>query len=104
MANITSPQAVKFSNEYLRRLGNTTRDMKIILASAATEFALLSGVLATHVSADKLIDGAEIDGRTVVDKGDIVAFLQFLGTLITTLDAAGTDELIAKFSVGAPRV
>lgn len=103
MADITNPQIVKFSNEFLRPLGNLSRDLKSFLATTETEFALLSGVLGGHVNADMLIDGAEVDGRTVVDKGDINNFLAFLQTLITTFDAAGVDAIIARFSVGSPK-
>ena len=100
MADITNPEVVRFCSEKARALADlierTRRTAEQFAIDVVTEF---EGNTSGNVNGDVIVDGAALDGRSVITKGDILG-LKFVAEQIAA--AANLDDreaLVAKVSV-----
>ena len=105
MADITSPQAVRFSNAKARVLADmiesTRRTAEQFAIDVVTEF---ENHTSGKVNSDVVIDGAETDGRQIVTKGGIAGLKYVAEQLVTCLTTDDRESLVAAVSVnGTPR-
>jgi hypothetical protein len=95
MADITDPEAIKFSNEEIRPICETLRKLKPEIASIRSKwFGGLNNVIGN--GSDLLDDGRESEGVSRLTGEDITAVVSVLDTLFGTLDANGVADRIQK--------
>jgi hypothetical protein len=105
MTDITDPVVVKFTNEHLRPLAETVRDLKVQLDEAAAVWTdQVSPLLSAHTNGDPLADGREAEGVSRLTKADLTAFVGVAGQLITALNVSGVMNTVRKPTVRVLRV
>jgi hypothetical protein len=96
MADITDPEAVKFSNEVVRPLCEDVRALKARIDDAMIDwFDGLNTTVGSSVN-DTLIDGRASEGVSQLTGDDITGVMTVLASLQTTLDGAGVPGRIQK--------
>ena len=96
MADITSPEAIRFVNEIVRPLAERMRGLKVMIDSALTTWnAGLNTVIGTS-SGDLLEDGREDEGVSRLYASDIATFGVEMIAYQKQLDIAGVSEKISK--------
>jgi hypothetical protein len=105
VAEITDPQVVKFSNDYLRPLAEILRNLDLFIGDAAIEYTtIIAPLLAPYQNTDVLNDGRASEGVTPVTKLELADMITHLDAVRTVLETVGADELRAKFTVRPPKL
>lgn len=99
-ADITNPQAVKFANEKARRIA----DLIVSLDRTLTQFQLdvvrdFENITVGNVDADKIIDGAALDGRNQVTKVNVAQLKYVVEKLKECLDLEDRRANVNKWNV-----
>lgn len=103
MADITNPEAVKFSNEKLRPMCERVESLKAEIDVMMIEwFAGLNSTIGSS-SDDDLIDGRDTEGVRQLTGDDITGVMSVLSSIQSTLDGAGVMARINKPTVRAFR-
>lgn len=99
MADITDPQAIKFSNEQLRPMCERIESIKAEIDVMMVEwFGGLNNTIGDSAD-DNLIDNREAEGVRQLTGEDITGVMSILSSIQTTLDSAGVAERINKPTV-----
>ena len=100
MANITNPQAVAFCNQKLRPLADliekVRRTAEQFAIDVATEFEANTG---GNANSDVIIDGAAVDGRSVITKQNVLEVKFVAEQMVAALTQDDREALIAAVSV-----
>ena len=100
MPDITNPTFILFTNEKLRKIAETVRDLKIIVDDAAEMWVdEIAPLVSTNVASDKILDGREAQGVSRLVLGDLIALIGVVGDMKTTLDGAGVMDIVRKPTV-----
>jgi len=94
MADITSPQAVKFTNEKARPFADAYAQLYFAAKTLIAEWNAqsLSGVI-TNDPADTVIDGSATDGRPIATGEDVTAQVTRAQELVADLEATNNAKL-----------
>ena len=97
MADITSPQVIKFCNEVLRPLCDVLVGAKALLdAETVTYTETVLPILGTHDGADVVLDGSAEDGRTPLTRSDITAAIGVLAAIQAVAEEPGNEGKLSK--------
>jgi len=100
MADITNPEAVKFSNEKIRVAADKLAQAYYFAKVVQQEwFANNMGSLITNNALDIIIDGSETDGRHVISGADATNVITRIGELITDLEEFSNAKLNTVLAV-----
>lgn len=95
MADITSAEAVRFSDEQIRPLAEKFRNLKAeVDAAIVVWFNGVNALFPNDISV--LIDGRAVQGDTVLTGADVNNLVTQLLAYQTQLDLTGVDDIIAK--------
>jgi hypothetical protein len=95
MADITDPQAIRYTNEIIRPLAEVMRALKArIDAGMVTWYGTIAALVPNDSS--PLADGREADGVSRLTGADINSFVAQLAAYKTALEQAGVPDVISK--------
>ncbi|OPL13111.1 MAG: hypothetical protein AVO39_11095 [delta proteobacterium MLS_D] len=105
MADITSPQAVRFSNEKIRPAAERMAQLYTIAKQVVDEWYATNMGTEIPVSADLIIDGSANDGRTPINGNDATLVISRLQEFVTDMEANNNAKLntVLKPAVNALR-
>jgi len=89
MPDITSPQAIKFSNEKIRVAADLIAQLDNFAASVLAEWTAAGGTSLIPNTSDVIADGAASDGRPIVTGAKANNIINRLSELRSTNAAAG---------------
>jgi hypothetical protein len=96
MPDITSPEAIRFTNEIVRPLAESMRALKARADSAlVTWFAGLNSVI-TNSASDPVQDGREAEGVSRLTGADVNSLVGQLAAYQTALQISGVPGVISK--------
>lgn len=95
MADITNPEAVRFSDEQIRPLAEKLRNLKAEVDAAMVEWFNGTNALFPN-DGSVLIDGRADQGDTVLTGGDVNNLVTQLLAYQAQLDQAGVADVVAK--------
>ena len=93
MADITDPEAVRFSNERARTLADVATRYYYAAKSFLQEWDATSMGDKITNTADDIIDGAATDGRHVITGANVVGLKNHVAAMITDLEANSNLKL-----------
>ncbi len=100
MADITSAEAIRYTNEVIRPLAEEFRALKVRVDAALVQwFAGMDKTITNDASAVK--DGRDSEGVSRLSGSDIVNFISQLAAFQAQLNAAGVANVVAKPCVRA---
>lgn len=89
---ITDPEAIKFTNDYIRPMCENLRYMSARGADWAQKWAELSSKFPNNGS-DMIEDGREAEGISRLSGADINAVAAVFGSLLTIMDATAQTAI-----------
>lgn len=93
MANITNPQAVRFSNEEVRTIADAHAQLYWAAKSFLGEWTAQNiGALIPN-NANIMVDGSETDGRATIDGFKINGLVNHLAVMVADLEANNNAKL-----------
>lgn len=95
MADNTSAQAVKISNEKIRPAADYILQTYFFMKTLQAQYAAQAWAAEFPVGdpTGVLIDGAQTDGREIITNGDVNAVVTALGAFITFMEATSNQQL-----------
>jgi hypothetical protein len=101
---LDNPQLVEFCNDELRQIADRFVQLKIRVDAAHEEYQArnLGNVIEDGGSANPVLDGSAIDGRTIATGGDVYNLITLLTDFQTFLNASRVDVLY-KWQVNGSR-
>lgn len=100
MADITSPEVIKFANEQIRPLAEAMQALDYrVQAALVTWYATITSNCPNDSS--PLADGREDDGVSRLTGADVVNLVTQLAAYKTAMDASGVRAVVAKPTVRA---
>lgn len=93
MADITNPEAVRFSNEKARTLADVATRYYYAAKAFANEWDATDMGTKIPAAADLVIDGSATDGRTPITGQDVNNLKNHVDTMVADLEAAGNQKL-----------
>ena len=110
MADITSPQAIKFSNEKIRVAADLLAQLDNFAAAMINEWDAAGGSSLIPNTSDVIIDGAATDGRPVITGAKANNIINRLSELRSTnaatglaIGATGVRDTILQVAVNGQR-
>lgn len=110
MADIVSPQAIKFSNERIRVAADLIAQLDNLAASILNEWTALGSTALIPNTADNIIDGAAGDGRPIITGIKANNIINRLTNLRSTnansglaMGAAGVRDTVLQVAVNTTR-
>lgn len=102
----TNPQAIRIANEKLRPAADKFGQLYNYAKMLQAEYTAENWVALFPNDAEAISDGSATDGRTQITNADVVAFMNGLGTLITTVEATSMlmRNNILKIAVNPERI
>ena len=101
MADITSPEAIKFANEQVRPLAEAMQALDYRIQACLTQWYATASALFPVDAEAMLQDGREADGVSRLSGNDVVLLITQLAAYKTAMDGAGVRNVIAKPTVRA---
>ena len=95
MADITSPNAIKFVNEQIRPIAETIRALKYQIDAIIVDWFAGQNVTISN-TADAIEDGRETEGVSRLVGSDVVNVVSQLVAIQSLLNQAGVVNIIAK--------
>jgi hypothetical protein len=93
MADITNPQAVRFSNEDIRPMADKLAQAYYAAKVFLNEWSAQGiGTLIPNTN-DVIMDGSDTDGRAAIDGAKINGLQGYLATFVADLEANGNLKL-----------
>ena len=99
MPDITNPTVTAYSNESIRPIADRIVLLKALIdTEIARYYAEILPILVadSNTSGDEIIDGAQSDGRAVVEYDDLMNFITQITAIQTLLDGAGVMDVLSK--------
>jgi hypothetical protein len=96
MADIISPEAIRFCNEVVRPLAEQVRSLKAVIDSTLITWNAGVGAIIGTSAADAIQDGRETEGVSRLTAADVAAFGAQLILMQTQLNQAGVAEAVSK--------
>ncbi len=94
MADITDPTAVAFCNENVRVAANQLAQAYNNATAIVAQWTALGGAsFIANEPLDEVIDGAQNDGRPVINGADVNNIINRLAEIITDFEAGGSAKL-----------
>jgi hypothetical protein len=102
---LDAPQLTEFCNDELRQLGDKLKALDLRSAAGIAEYNArdLGTVINAGGSSGPVLDGAAVDGRTIVTGGDVFNLVTLLQDLQTFFAVAGRRDVITKWNVNGHR-
>jgi len=95
MPQITNPQAISFSNSRIRPFADELYALYLDAKAIQAEYAS-KGLNSVFVpTSDQVMDGADVDGRTIIHSQDVNAIMNLINSLINlfeTGDVSGKGQ------------
>lgn len=93
MPNIVDPQSITFVNTQVRPLADRVSQMYWFAKSVLQQFN--ANGLASTITNDTsvVVDGAAVDGRTVLTGADVNVFLSLMQGIVTNFEATSNLQL-----------
>lgn len=98
---LDNPQLVEFCNDELRQLGDLLTRLDLRANAAYAEYLArnLGTIINDGGSANPVLDGSAVDGRTICTGGDVFNFITAIQALQTWFADPGRRDVIAKWNV-----
>ena len=93
MADITDPEAVRFSNEKVRVAADRLARAYYFGKEVVSEWYAVSMASKIPNTTDVIIDGSAVDGRTTITGADVTNLITRLTELITEYEADSNAKL-----------
>lgn len=96
---IASPQAIKFSNEKIRVLATRKAEIYLLEKQVLAEWFAQGLDIQITNTADIIVDGAEIDGRSIITGAMATNVITRISEDITDLEASAGAKLNTLLAV-----
>ena len=93
MADITNPEAVRFSNEKIRTLADLATRYYYAAKSVANEWGATGMNTKIPSTSDLIADGSDVDGRSPITGANINGLIGHAEEMIADLEANGNQRL-----------
>jgi hypothetical protein len=101
----SNPQAILIANSKLRPLADAFAGLYNASKSAQIEFIAENWTALFPNDSEPIVDGSATDGRTEITNADVVAFMNFVGSFITAMEASSNAQRNNAFKIAPnPRV
>lgn len=101
MADITSVQAIAFSDAYIRTQANKLGQLYWLAKETVGLWSALGMSSTIANTADVILDGADTDGRPIITGAKATAVINLLSAFITDYEASTNSKLNSVLQVAS---